>query len=179
MKNYRSQRGYSLMEMLVVVAIIGILMLITIPNFITMRRSVIVKGSLRQFTNDLRAARQRAVSRSSLVRVMWVEKGRQYYLAESTDNGTTWTYFGTPGPRWLADSVSIENGPAGSEFTDSIDDVVDGKDLGDLPDIIFLRQGTARLPNGTGQVLVRSTWTDIPKPLYTITVRTTGMVSTQ
>ena len=53
----KNQRGYSLMEMLVVVAIIGVLMLVTIPNFINMRKSTIVKGGLRQFTNDLRASK--------------------------------------------------------------------------------------------------------------------------
>jgi prepilin-type N-terminal cleavage/methylation domain-containing protein len=176
MKNYRSQRGYSLMEMLVVVAIIGILMLVTIPNFITMRKSTIVKGSMRQFTNDLRAARQRAVTQSSFVRVMFVNKGRQYYIVESLDNGTTWNYVGS-NPRWLADSVYAENSAGPSQFTDSIDDIIASKDLGDLPDIIFQRTGTARVPNGIGQVLIKTTWTEVPKPLYTISIRTTGMVS--
>jgi prepilin-type N-terminal cleavage/methylation domain-containing protein len=164
MKTHRSQRGYSLMEMLVVVAIIGILMLITIPNFMTMRRSTIVKGSMRQFTQDLRAARQRAVSRSSSTRVTWIEGSRQYSMEESTDNGASWQAVGL-NPRWLSESISIKNGSGAAKFPSET--------------VVFTRTGTARVPGGVGQIILDSSWTDIPKPTYTISIRTTGMVSTQ
>lgn len=164
MKMHRSQRGYSLMEMLVVVAIIGVLMLVTIPNFMTMRKSTIVKGSMRQFTQDLRAARQRAVSRSSLTRITWVEGTRQYSMQESTDNGANWNNVGL-NPRYLSESVAIKNGSGTAKFPSEV--------------VVFTRTGTARVPGGVGQVILESSWTDIPKPLYTISIRTTGMVSSQ
>ena len=178
MKNHRTEGGYSLMEMLVVLAIIGVLTMVTVPNFINMRKSAIVKGALRQFTNDLRAARQRAVTKSSLVRIVFIAGSRQYYVAESLNNGTTWSGVGN-NPRYLAANVFIENGTGASKFTDTVEDTVDGKDLGDLPDIVFERTGVARAPGGNGQVLVKTTYTQIPKPSYTISVRTTGMISTQ
>jgi prepilin-type N-terminal cleavage/methylation domain-containing protein len=174
MNKHRNERGYSLMEMLVVVAIIGVLMLVTIPNFITMRKSSIVKGSLRQFTGDLRAARQRAVTRSSLVRVAFVPGKRQYYIEESTNEGVQWNPVGIH-PRYLQDNVYIENSSGASAFTDTVDDGT----LGDLPDIVFERTGVAQVPNGLGKVLVKTTWTEVPKPTYTISIRTTGSVQTQ
>lgn len=170
----RFQRGYSMMEMLVVVGIIGILTLVTVPNFIAMRKSSIVKGSLRQFTSDLRAARQRAVTASSIVRVSFVEGQRIYYLHESTNEGTSWAPLGT-NPKYLQENVYFENSSGASEFPDSIDD----GGLGDLPDIVFERTGVSRAPGGLGKVLIKTTYTDIAKPTYTISVRTTGMVSTE
>ncbi len=170
----RAERGYSLMEMLVVVAIIGVLMLVTIPNFMAMRKSSLVKGSMRQFTNDLRAARQRAVTRSSLVRVSFDSGKRRYYIFESTNNGTSWEAVGA-NPRYLAENVYLENSTGTSEFPDAIND----GGLGKLPDVIFERNGVARAPNGLGKVLVKTNFTDIAKQTYTISVRTTGMVSTE
>lgn len=167
------ERGYSIMEMLVVVAIIGILTLVTVPNFIAMRKSSSFKGSLRQFTNDLRAARQRAVTASSLVRVSFVDGQRTYYLYESTNEGTNWSPVGT-NPKYLQENVYFENSSGASEFPDSIDD----GSLGDLPDIVFERTGVARAPAGLGKVLIKTN-DDIAKPSYTISVRTTGMVSTE
>ena len=171
----RTERGYSMMEMLVVVGIIGVLMLVTVPNFIVMRKSSIMKGALRQFTNDMRAARQRAVTASSIVRISYTPGGRTYYMWESTNEGTSWSLLGSQNPRWLPENVSIENSSGGAEFTNTIADA----GFGNLPDIVFDRTGTARVPGAEGKVLLKTTYIDIPKPEYTISVRTTGMISTQ
>lgn len=173
--NKPSERGYSMMEMLVVVAIIGILMLVTIPNFINMRKSSIVKGGMRQFTSDVRAARQRAVTGSSLVRVAFLPGNRLYYVLESTNDGTNWSLIGNQNPRYLPENVFLENSTGSSEFPDSVND----GGLGTLPDIVFERTGVARVPNGLGKVKLKTTFTDIPKPEYTISIRTTGMVTTE
>lgn len=173
--NKTSQRGFSMMEILFVVAIIGVLMLVTIPNFINMRKSTIVKGGMRQFTNDLRAARQRAVTASSLVRVSYVSGNRLYYVLESTNDGTNWSLIGSQNPRYLPENVYLENSTGTSEFPDSVND----GGLGTLPDIVFERNGVARVPNGLGKVLLKTTYTDVPKPEYTISVRTTGMITTE
>ncbi|HEX6100279.1 MAG TPA: GspH/FimT family pseudopilin [Thermoanaerobaculia bacterium] len=169
------ERGYSLMEMLVVVAIIGVLMLVTVPNFITMRKSSIVKGGLRQFTSDLRAARQRAVTSSTLVRVAFANGTRRYYVFESTDEGANWDLIGDQNPRYLPEDVYLENGTGTAEFPDNETD----NGLGTFPDITFERTGVARAPNGLGKVLLKTNFIDIPKPLYTISVRTTGMIATE
>ena len=175
MEKNSTERGYSIIELLIVVALIGVMMLVTVPNFMAMRRSSIVKGGLRQFTNDLRAARQRAVTASSLVRVSFSPGNRFYYLLESTNEGTSWSLLGSENPRYLPENVFLENSTGASEFTDVIDD----QGLGELPDIVFERTGVARAPGGHGKVLLKTTYTEIPKPSYTISVRTTGMVSTE
>ncbi|HEX2834097.1 MAG TPA: GspH/FimT family pseudopilin [Thermoanaerobaculia bacterium] len=58
----RSTSGYSLAELLVVVAIIGVLSLVSVPAFMNYRNSAKLKSSMRQFVADLRWARQRAIT---------------------------------------------------------------------------------------------------------------------
>lgn len=166
-----AQRGYSLPELLVVVAIIGILSLVTIPGFTNMYRARKLKVSLTKVANDVRGARQRAVTNSSFVRLAYVPDGRAYYVFESTDEGATWSALGN-NPRMIEDSVYFVNGSGGSAFTDSVDD----GSLGDLPDIVFTRTGTARVPSGLGKFLLKSNHKNIGKDNYTISIRTTGMV---
>jgi prepilin-type N-terminal cleavage/methylation domain-containing protein len=58
------QRGYSLVEMLVVVAMIGIFSLVTVPQFMTFYRQAKIRASIRQFNGHLRGARQLAITKN-------------------------------------------------------------------------------------------------------------------
>src|SRR6185369_5266530 len=69
MKVNQRERGYTLTELLVVLAIIGLFSLITVPQFVSMYRSSVVKGSMREFTSMARKARQIAATRNDRVRV--------------------------------------------------------------------------------------------------------------
>jgi prepilin-type N-terminal cleavage/methylation domain-containing protein len=168
------QRGYSLTELLVVVAIIGVLSLVTIPGFINMYRARKLRTSLTKVANDLRGARQAAVSHSSTVRMAYAENGRAYYLYESTDEGATWNALGA-NPRMVEDTVYFANEGSANAFTDT----VDGGEPGNLPDIVFLRNGVAQAPGGQGKFLLKSNYTDIGKNTFTLSVRTTGMVMSE
>src|SRR6476660_1782581 len=92
--------GFSLIEMLVVVAIIGVLSLISVPAFMNFRRTADFKAGMRNFTTDLRNARAAAISNSYDVRCE-IQLGsislKQYKFFSSRDNGTTWTALQLPG----------------------------------------------------------------------------------
>ena len=64
-----SQQGYSLAEMLVVIAIIGTLSLISVPAFMNFKRAADFKASMRAFTTDIRNARAAAIANSFDVRL--------------------------------------------------------------------------------------------------------------
>lgn len=167
------QRGYSLSELLVVVAIIGVLSLITIPGFMNMYRARKLRTSMTMLTNELRGAQRRAVTNASLVRIAYAENGRAYYVFESANAGTSWTQVGVT--RMVEDSVYFANEGSANAFTDTVDDGA----LGDLPDIVFAQNGVARVPAGHGKLLLKSNFKNIGQNTFTISVRMTGMVKAE
>ncbi len=160
-------RGYSLVEMLVVVAVIGIISLVTIPNFVTMYRASRLTSSMRQVANDLRYARQLAVTRRTDVRVTYRSGvGQRGYQVVQRDPGTTsWSVVKS---RDVEQTCSLQSG---TNFTDLNSD--------SKIDIQFGSNGGAFIPGGSlnGTLLVTTT-SKVPKPSYTITVLSTGSVTT-
>ncbi len=162
------QSGYSLSELLVVVAIIGAMSLVAVPAFITMMQSSRLKSSLRQFTSDLRGARQQAVTQYRWVKVQ-IEPGvtpGRYSVQQSADLGTTW---GTAVEKTLLDPISIDS----TTF-------VDGADADDFPEVIFRNNGTIAMGAGveSRQIVIKTT-ANIAKPSITITARPTGKITAE
>jgi type IV pilus assembly protein PilA len=167
-----SQSGYSLVEMLVVIAIIGILSLVVVPNFIQYTRSAKLRSSMRQFTTDVRNARQRAVANNSMTKVTFETdvSGGSYTLWESKDNkifsaaDKVWTVYA--GPKSLQKPTRLTN--------TTFDKI--GNDT--LPGIVFKSTGQAELPAGKNPATVDIKTTDqVPVPKYTISVYPYGKVS--
>ncbi|HEY0592520.1 MAG TPA: prepilin-type N-terminal cleavage/methylation domain-containing protein [Thermoanaerobaculia bacterium] len=161
------QSGYSLTELLVVVAIIGVMSLVAVPAFMTMMQSSRLKAGLRKFTTDLRSARQVAVTEYQWTKVDF-ETGTSpvvYFVSRSPDLGVTW---GAAERRELEAPLTL----ASTTFTDGSDD-------GTLPEVIFRNNGTvANIPGGDiSKAIVLKTPFDIPKPSITITVSTTGKIT--
>lgn len=71
----RLQGGYSLVELLVVVGIIGAFSLITIPSVLNYQRMSVMKGASRTFANDLRRARAMAATKNTNVVVTFIVDG--------------------------------------------------------------------------------------------------------
>jgi prepilin-type N-terminal cleavage/methylation domain-containing protein len=166
MRTRSPQHGYSLIELLVVVAIIGVLALVTIPNFAEFYRSNQLKGSLRQFASDVRSARQKAVTTSSRVRVSFDPASRpgSYTIHRSTDQGATWTQIGR---RALVGNAYFKNGT-----------FVDAVDSDSQPDIIFNSDGTATVPGGNAALEIRVD-SDVARNSYELSVVSTGKVTTK
>lgn len=167
----RSERGYSLPEMLVVVAIIGLISLVGVPSFISMQRSMKVKSSLRQFTADVRGARQRAVTQYRRVAVSF-ETGagkNSYVIREFTglDGGGN-EVWQTVTTRELDDSVYL----ATSTFTD-LSSPADG-----TKDVVFRNNGSLQplaVEPSEYQVTLRTDW-DLPYNQFKIQVSPSGTI---
>lgn len=172
----RSSRGYSIVEMLVVVAIIGILSLITVPAFINFQRRNAVRSALRSFTSDIRSYRQHAITKNAYVRVQF--SGQRDYVAwQSRDFGTTWRplLLGTASQgtqtRTLPETLTF----SANTYNDS-DTPTDG-----LKDIDFRPDGTvgdfAATGPTAGTITLRTDWEDILNTVV-VDVSTTGQIKT-
>ena len=156
----RFQRGYSLAELLTVMAIVGVLSLVTVPAFMNYSKTARLKNSLRQVSSDVRAARQRAVTSTRFVRLTVTNVSPapgKYELEESIDRGAT--YYTIPGTEKQLQQYNYF-GAAGS--------------------VTFRPNGTLVLPPGDTEtsLVVKSDDTTV-KNTYTITVNLSGKVSTQ
>ena len=176
MMKHRNSRGYSLMEILVVVGIVGILSLITVPAFINYQRRNQVRAALRSFTADLRGCRQYAISRNAYVRLQFVN-ARDYSVFQSRDFGVTWrpVLLGVAGTqsstRTLPETMSF----SANTFNDS-DDPADT-----FRDIDFRPDGTAGDYAGgsatAGRITLRTEWKNILNQVV-VDLSTTGQIKT-
>ncbi|WP_027358299.1 GspH/FimT family pseudopilin [Desulforegula conservatrix] len=71
----KNESGFSLFELMVVIAIIGILSAIAIPNFIAWRNNASLKGAAFNLKSDLEMAKMRAIRGGSNVAVLFDDNG--------------------------------------------------------------------------------------------------------
>lgn len=109
MRIMRSQRGYSLVEMLVVIAIAAIGAAIAGPNLGALRAEYQLTGSASQLAADLSQARMRAVSQNIWVKVATTDS-TTYHSESSPDNATFTDIAGTVVKLPLGMSATIPNG---------------------------------------------------------------------
>lgn len=163
------QRGYSLIEMITVVAIVGIFSLVAVPQFMNINRSLKVKASMRQFAMDVRATRQRAITRNRRTAITMSiglnpsgSTRGAYEMWERNDAGT-WARYGTN--RLPAEQTDIIY----FNLTDFENATDNGSDVGGdtRPDIVFQGNGTIlNVPAGANaRVEMKTDW-KIPKYLY-------------
>jgi prepilin-type N-terminal cleavage/methylation domain-containing protein len=192
------QAGYSLAEMLTVVAIVGVMTLVTVPAFVSFYQSNKVKTSMRSFTSDLRRTRQRAITTGKQTMLSFETTSttatlpnykRKYYLYEGNlpFNSTSWTRATKPGtsvveePRSLDDIMYFPsaNNPTPQTFTDVVTCSAlpctagtDGK-----RDIIFFPDGRVSIPAGNqfGTVTLR-TEMRVPIKQYAVQIQPSGSI---
>ena len=77
----RRQKGFTLLEGIAVVAIVGILALIAVPSFATYRRHASLRAEADQLRSIFRAARSRAIARNANAGVRFAQRGSQWTFA--------------------------------------------------------------------------------------------------
>ena len=168
-----AEDGYSLVEMLVVVAIIGILSLVTVPQFMNFMKQNKIRTSVRQFTAEVRGARQRAITRNFPTAISFTPgatpagggvRGR-YAIYDFVPATNTWTLVNNY--KNLDQSVYF----MASDFAlnAALDD--------NMNDIVFMPNGTiANIPAGVGLTPVMAIKSDnkVPKNRCTLTFSPAG-----
>ena len=180
--------GYSLAEALVALAIIGMISLVAIPNFMQYMRAGKIKSAVRQFSGDLRGARQLAVSRNIRTKISFDVTNTDPNLPP----GERWTYRiyqQRPNGTWLAvtmDARGVQTNPTremeesvwivDSDFADitgDVDEITD--DAGADRDIVFFPNGTLANSSGNNSILLRTRY-DVPSYQYRITISPSGAI---
>jgi prepilin-type N-terminal cleavage/methylation domain-containing protein len=206
-RKLRSQVGYSLTEMLVVVAIIGMLALVMVPNFVTFYESNKMKSSMRNFTTDVRSVRQLAITRGRQAAIVFDvgqgQRGYNWYLGDQPFNSCTWTPQTGPGrtrpTKYLDDIAYFPSTPSTAQtFTDLLDCTTSAPNCIPITapascptspagtadtklDVIFNPDGSVVLPAAatSGTITLKTDLNKLPKPIYTITISPTGRVLAQ
>ena len=86
-----TQKGFSLIEMIVAVAIIGILTGIAIPVYIGMKPSIRLSGAIRQIMGDLMWARMQAISQNNQFRIIYYNNYQYKILDDDNNDGAITT----------------------------------------------------------------------------------------
>ena len=105
MNRKHSPKGFSLVELLVVIALIAIVTRVSLPAFWAYTAKTNLKTAVREVMGDLANAKQRAVEENlDLYRLTFDVSGSTYVLSR-TDTGAIWT----KSVASLARGVSIES----------------------------------------------------------------------
>ena len=183
MRDSSGQQGYTLMEALIVVAIIGMVSIVTVPAFMTYMRSAKIKSSARQFAVDLRDARQRAVSQYHPTKIaIKTGAGQKGYFVADGEYDTA----SAGGIKWTTVPNSTKEMEETVYFSAST--LVDGEDADDYIDVMFLPNGTivngttstgTSKPLPTTATITIKTDQDVPKDNYVVDLSTAGRIRLQ
>jgi prepilin-type N-terminal cleavage/methylation domain-containing protein len=162
--------GYSLVEMLVVITIIGILSMVSVPQFLAYQRASKLKHSMQMVMNDLRLARQQAIALRTQTRLRFETNGSRYVVERLT--GSDWQPIGRTtaavGWRDLANGVTLAT-PSGLPTVEVGDTTFNT--------IVFLLDGTAQVTGdeSKGTFVIRTT-SALERTSYLVEVRSPGFV---
>lgn len=121
-------RGFTVVELIVVIGIIAVLTAIAVPSFFTMTSRTAVKRTIRDVTVELKAARQLAISRNKQYMVVFTDSttdtvSRQF----RTNTSSAWVYDDSRAKRTFDSRVNLNSGsdtvtfnPNGSAETKTI-----------------------------------------------------------
>ena len=79
-RNNRAESGISLMELLIVIAIIGIISLIGLPVYKNISPNITLNASVRDMASDLRYAQQLTVTEQKMYSVRFNALDNSYYI---------------------------------------------------------------------------------------------------
>jgi len=82
-------RGFTLVEMMIVVTVMAILAAVAAPNFTSYMTHRRLNGAARQIMTDLMEARMRAVSQNNRFKVFFLDDGHRYTILDDSNNNNT------------------------------------------------------------------------------------------
>ena len=93
-RSARAQRGFTLAELIILIAVIGILAVMAVPSFIRYYQSAKLKSGAQQFATLVNQARELAIKENGRLCVKMASPSQMVY-ARINCSGTAWIGLGT------------------------------------------------------------------------------------
>ncbi len=177
MTGFRNKKGFSLTELLVVVAIMGMFILVGIPSFSLMLKRYRLSTVTDNFASSLRLARQLSVSRQDGVGSGTPDGTPDTVTAVINATGNTFDVFYTGTTKSIRPTpdmpvgirlVKVDTGGSGSEDYDS--------DYDDNSEFVFKDDGSIELPSGGNSVVFEMTLTSSLKRRGIVKMNSSGLI---
>lgn len=81
-----SKKGFTILELMIVIAVMGIMATIAIPSYQTFMAQRRLNGAARLVMSDLMAARMQAVSKNNEFRLFFVSNNPSYQILDDANN---------------------------------------------------------------------------------------------
>jgi len=179
------QSGFSLVELLTVVAIIGVLALVTVPSFVTYFQSNKMKAAMRSFTSDLRTMREYSITQGVQTKITFTPDSKatpssrayDFWQGNSAFNSTTWTQLTQP---------NSAQAPLIKGYTRHLEDIAyfptstaqTFTATNGVYSVIFYPDGRVGMPSSTATTasVILKTDMKVPQPQYSIDLSPSGRV---
>jgi prepilin-type N-terminal cleavage/methylation domain-containing protein len=157
----RSSKGFSLIELMIVIAILGIVLAIAAPNFNKYRQNTNLREAARDLASDISLYRQRAVAENIHYQIVFNQAANNYTVQRETvlNSGVYNLLIVTKSPSAISSQVIISDNPLPS-FS------------GGVPNITIQPRGTM----SAGSVTLQHTLSLLTKK---ITANTMGRVKVE
>ncbi len=120
----KKKKGFTLIELMIVIAIMGIISAISAPNIVKGLPKYRIKRAARDITSQIRGARSTAIKTSSIITVQFDLTKHRYNIndkwypnADITTNNALSEYYGSGLSFGVGDSGDSDDGPC--SFTDN------------------------------------------------------------
>ena len=117
----KTSKGFSLVELIIVMAIIGIVLAIASPSFYKYRQNTNLKEAARDLAGDISFWRQTSVAENVRYRIVFDQPSNSYTIQrESPANSGTYVDVSTKSPASISSAIIIMDGASAPSFTGGV-----------------------------------------------------------